>query len=163
METACSQFTGIAEAGMQQRPKKTNKKKTKNMLLIRVFIRESLAVTQCKCLCEQHKLFPLQKNVWLGSHFCSFKHFTFLSLTLYCSEISCAIIGGITLVILFFFQWLFSNERFFDKLYRVLRDGNTEETKGSSLLYHWSALWEAVLWLADAQPLLHILLMEILH
>lgn len=100
---------------------------------------------KCKCLCEQHKLFPLLKNVWLGSRFCSLKHFISFSLTFYCGKISCAIIGGIIL------GGFFSKESFFDKLYWVVQDRwNTDETKSTSH-YHWSVVYDALIWLADGR------------
>lgn len=104
---------------------------------------------KCKCLCEQHKLFPLLKNVWLGSRVCSLKHFISFSLTLYCGKISCAIIGAIILVISFF-----PKESFFDKLYWVVQDRwNTDETKSTSL-NHWAAVYDALIWLADGRLVL---------
>lgn len=102
---------------------------------------------KCKCLCEQHKLFPLLKNVWLGSLFCSLKHFISFSLTLYCGKIRCAIIGGIILVFVFFFPKKVS----LTSCTELCKTAGTQMRQKATSLYHWSAVCDALIWLADGR------------
>lgn len=115
---------------------------------------------KCKCLCEQHKLFPLLKNVCLGSRFCSLKHFISFSLTLYCGKISCAIIGGIILVFCLFF----SQRKFLWQVVlgcaRPLEHRWDKKQPPSTTDLQYAMLWFD--WLM-AGSLLYILLMAILH
>lgn len=113
---------------------------------------------KCKCLCEQHKLFPLLKNVWLGSRFCSLKHFISFSLTLYCGKISCAIIGGIILVISFFPKKVSLTSC--TGLCKTAGTQMRQKAPPSTTDLQYTTLWFD--WLM-AGSLLYILLMAILH